>query len=87
MNNILITGCSTGIGLETALILKNNGFKVYASARKEEDVIKLQNLGFETFKITWLFIKVSTSDSGILESVITKSISVPLMTFETFEAK
>jgi short-subunit dehydrogenase len=51
MNNILITGCSTGIGLETALILKNNGFKVYASVKKEEDVAKLQNLGFETFKI------------------------------------
>jgi len=51
MNNILITGCSTGIGLETALILKNNGFKVYSSARKDEDVTKLQNLGFETFKI------------------------------------
>ena len=42
MNNILITGCSTGIGLETALVLKNNGFKVYASARKEEDISKLK---------------------------------------------
>ncbi|MAC83209.1 MAG: short-chain dehydrogenase [Arcobacter sp.] len=51
MNNILITGCSTGIGLETAMLLKNNGFKVYASARKEEDVRKLENLGFVTFKI------------------------------------
>ena len=38
MQNILITGCSSGIGLQTALILKNNNIKVYASARKEEDV-------------------------------------------------
>ena len=36
MQNILITGCSSGIGLETALILKKNGIKVYASARKEK---------------------------------------------------
>ncbi len=51
MKNILITGCSSGIGLETALVLKHNGYKVYASARKKEDVQKLQNLGFLTFKI------------------------------------
>jgi len=51
MNNILITGCSTGIGLKTALTLKDNGFKVYASARNDKDINKLNNLGFETFKI------------------------------------
>lgn len=51
MKNILITGCSTGIGLETALVLKHNGFKVYASAREDKDVIKLKNLGFNAFKI------------------------------------
>ena len=51
MQNILITGCSSGIGLETALILRKNGIKVYASARKEEDVQILRGLGFETFKI------------------------------------
>jgi short-subunit dehydrogenase len=51
MQNILITGCSSGIGLETALILKRNGIKVYASARKDKDVEMLKDLGFETFKI------------------------------------
>lgn len=51
MQNILITGCSSGIGLQTALILKENNIKVYASARKEEDVKMLKNLGFETFLI------------------------------------
>ncbi|QKF73975.1 short-chain dehydrogenase/reductase [Aliarcobacter faecis] len=51
MQNILITGCSSGIGLQTALILKENGIKVYTSARDEKDVQKLRNLGFETFKI------------------------------------
>ncbi len=51
MQNIVITGCSSGIGLETALILKRNGIKVYASARKDKDVEMLKDLGFETFKI------------------------------------
>ena len=49
MQNILITGCSTGIGLETAKVLRQNGIKVYASARKEKDVLRLQDMGFETF--------------------------------------
>ena len=49
MRNILITGCSSGIGLQTAKTLKENGIKVYASARKEEDVQMLKDLGFITF--------------------------------------
>jgi short-subunit dehydrogenase len=51
MENILITGCSTGIGFETAKVLKNHGFKVYATARKEEDVNTLKNLGFISYKL------------------------------------
>ncbi len=51
MQNILITGCSSGIGLQTALTLKENNYKVYASAKKDEDVEMLKNLGFEAFKI------------------------------------
>lgn len=51
MQNILITGCSTGIGYETALALKHNGVKVYASARCEEDVQNLKDLGLDALKI------------------------------------
>ena len=51
MQNIFITGCSSGIGYQTALTLKENGYKVYASARKEEDVEKLRKLGFNTLKV------------------------------------
>jgi len=47
MTNIVITGCSTGIGLECALYLKERMIKVYPTARKEEDVQKLKELGFE----------------------------------------
>ena len=47
MTNIVITGCSTGIGLETAKYLKLQGVKVYPTARKKEDVEMLVSLGFK----------------------------------------
>jgi len=46
---ILITGCSSGIGYDTAHYLHKNGYKVFASARKEEDVKRLQDEGLETY--------------------------------------
>lgn len=47
MSNIVITGCSTGIGLETARYLKERYITVYPTARKPEDVEMLRSLGFE----------------------------------------
>ncbi|MCV6608583.1 MAG: SDR family NAD(P)-dependent oxidoreductase [Campylobacterales bacterium] len=49
MKSILITGCSTGIGLETAHFLKQQNYQVFPTARKEEDVKKLKDLGFDSF--------------------------------------
>ncbi|EXJ12792.1 MULTISPECIES: SDR family oxidoreductase [Nitrincola] len=47
--SILITGCSTGIGLYCALKLNASGYQVIATARKEEDVQALQAQGLESF--------------------------------------
>jgi NAD(P)-dependent dehydrogenase (short-subunit alcohol dehydrogenase family) len=44
--SILITGCSTGIGFDSAVTLNALGFKVFATARKQQDVEKLIALGF-----------------------------------------
>lgn len=43
---ILITGCSSGMGLAAALGLKERGYRVFASARKPEDVASLTQQGF-----------------------------------------
>ena len=43
--NVLITGCSSGIGLHLAQALKENGYQVFASARNSKDVEKLTQLG------------------------------------------
>ena len=46
MANIIITGCSTGIGLETAKYLKKRFITVYPTARYMKDVQMLKDLGF-----------------------------------------
>lgn len=47
--SILITGCSTGIGYQTALFLKEKGYRVFATVRKDEDLKRLSDEGFEVF--------------------------------------
>ncbi len=49
--SILITGCSSGIGLCMALGLRQRGYRVFASARKSEDVARLQEQGLETLHL------------------------------------
>ncbi len=49
--NILITGCSTGIGFHLAQSLKQNGYNVFASARKPSDVEKLTILGLRCLQL------------------------------------
>jgi len=51
MQTILITGCSTGIGYRTAIMLKEQGYRVIASARKEADVARLTQEGLETVQL------------------------------------
>lgn len=43
--SILITGCSSGIGLRAAELLHARGYQVYATARKTEDLEKLTQIG------------------------------------------
>ena len=47
MSNIVITGCSSGIGLETAKYLRERDITVYPTARDLKDVEILRSMGFE----------------------------------------
>ena len=44
---LLITGASSGIGKETALLAKQHNFKVYACARRTEQMQDLAQAGIE----------------------------------------
>lgn len=49
--SILITGCSTGIGLCVAEELNQRGYRVFATARKESDVANLNKMGLESLQL------------------------------------
>ena len=41
--SVLITGCSSGIGLASARDMKSCGWRVFATARKPEDTARLKD--------------------------------------------
>ncbi len=55
--NVLITGTSTGVGFESAILFAKNGFKVYASMRNTnksdalKDIIHKENLDIDILQL------------------------------------
>ena len=60
---ILITGCSSGIGKTTAYGLKERGYRVFASARQQHDVDRLEEDGFEA-------VRLDLTDSGSIQQAV-----------------
>jgi NAD(P)-dependent dehydrogenase (short-subunit alcohol dehydrogenase family) len=50
---ILITGCSSGIGLDAALTLHARGWLVLATCRKDADCARLNGVGLESFRLDY----------------------------------
>ncbi len=49
----LITGCSSGIGLDAARTLKGRGWRVFATCRAEADCARLRDEGLESFRLDY----------------------------------
>jgi len=69
MSCVLITGCSSGIGLETALLLARKGHTVYATMRKpERDRILREAVEKEKLPVSILALNVD-SDEAVASTV------------------
>lgn len=51
--SILITGCSSGIGLDAAHTLQARGWRVFATCRAEADCERLRGEGLESFRLDY----------------------------------
>ena len=68
--SILITGCSSGIGICVAEGLLKRGYRVFATARKNKDVEALLNKKMESFQLD---LDDSTSIKGAVHEVLNKT--------------
>lgn len=59
--SVLLTGCSSGIGLATAEALRDAGWQVFPTARKPEDLDMLRTAGFAP-------IELDTGDSASVQA-------------------
>ncbi|WP_431298394.1 SDR family NAD(P)-dependent oxidoreductase [Tabrizicola sp. BL-A-41-H6] len=51
--SILITGCSSGIGLDAARTLHKRGWQVFATCRSEADCERLRGEGLDSFRLDY----------------------------------
>lgn len=68
MQNIVITGCSTGIGLATAKYLKEQGYKVYPTVKNEKHLTVLRAMGFDN--VMKLDVRESNDIAKVINSVL-----------------
>ena len=66
---LLITGCSSGIGHHAALRLQQEGFAVIASARKAEDVARLQAEGLTA-------VQLDLTDNASITAAVAQTLSL-----------
>lgn len=53
VRSVLITGCSSGIGLDAARTLHRRGWRVFATCRQEADCARLRSEGLESFALDY----------------------------------
>ncbi|WP_274427309.1 SDR family oxidoreductase [Chelativorans sp. YIM 93263] len=69
-NTILITGTSSGIGAYCARALNSDGWRVFATARRSEDLEKLRADGIEAFYLDY---REPESIAALVDGVLAKT--------------
>jgi short-subunit dehydrogenase len=69
----VITGCSSGIGYETSILLAKNGFKTYATMRNVEKGDKLKDIA-EKEHLDLKIIKLDVTDDYSIKNAINEII-------------
>ncbi|MCF7864564.1 MAG: SDR family NAD(P)-dependent oxidoreductase [Kiritimatiellales bacterium] len=67
---VLVTGCSSGIGLATAELLRSNGWTVFPTARKPADLESLRQSGFDAVELD---VTSSESIAAAVATVLAKT--------------
>jgi len=67
--SVLITGCSSGIGLATAQVLKARGWDVIASARMTEDLQRLKQMGLQA-------VRLNIADPVCIEEALNETLAL-----------
>jgi NAD(P)-dependent dehydrogenase (short-subunit alcohol dehydrogenase family) len=70
LRTIIVTGASSGIGAHCARALKADGWRVFATARKREDIAALQAAGIETFYLDY---REPDSISALVDAVLVRT--------------
>ncbi len=68
VRTVMVTGCSSGIGLATAKVLRVRGWRVFPTARCLEDLDHLREAGFQPVKLD---LSDPESVAGAVEDVMT----------------
>lgn len=83
MNKIvLITGCSTGLGLATAILFAENGYTVYATMRnlaKKEVLLQAAETAQVTLHVEQLDVTDTNSVEACVQRVLTKEAQLDLL--------
>lgn len=65
--SVLVTGCSSGIGAATARVLRDAGWTVFPTARKETDLQALRADGFDP-------VELDLADSASVQAAVQKTL-------------